>query len=175
MFIELAVFSWDSIGFKIQFKNMNFSESAYTAIVASFLSLPCFCSSVCNDCNTWNQKSGENGEGLGAFVTWVMGIRWTQGRRRGWGPIANSAGSRSVHCPYQLDLSTSLLVETLDAVDNSARLCILTWPFVPSACHAPWHQHASNCTLSKYSHWFCQVLEFGLQLLSWDLRTTEDY
>ena len=47
-------------------------------------------------------------------------VRWTW-----WGggmAIVDSTGSQSVYRPCQLRLSASLLVETLDSVNNSAQL-----------------------------------------------------
>ena len=48
--------------------------------LALFPGLPRFCSSVCVLCNTQKWKSGENGEGLGTPITWIM-----SGGRRGEG------------------------------------------------------------------------------------------
>ena len=56
-----------------------------------------FCSSVFLDNNTWKQKSYEKGK------TWVNSSRVMTGGRKvdvhGAGPIVDSAGPRSVHCP----------------------------------------------------------------------------
>ena len=62
------------------------------------------------------QKSSANGEVLGTFITWVMlGGRDVDVEEAG--PIAGSAGPDQ----FIVQLSTSLLVQTLDAVDNSAQ------------------------------------------------------
>jgi len=62
------------------------------------------------------QKSSANGEVLGTTITWVMlgGLTWMLEEA---GPIAASAGPDQ----FLVQLSTSLLVQTLDAVDNSTQ------------------------------------------------------
>jgi len=72
-----------------------------------------FCYLVCID---KTQKSSANGEVLGTFITWVMlGGRDVDTEEAG--PTAASAGPDQ----FIVQLSTSLLVQTLDAADNSAK------------------------------------------------------
>ena len=63
--------AFDALNQVITFSTQSDKTKQYqsTLGLASFPALPCFCSSVCIDNNTWKQKSSENVEDMGAFIT----------------------------------------------------------------------------------------------------------